>query len=71
MNLRKMEELKKKIDNRKAISADIKMYKFLSRLSGMKGTEWHVSRRLHAGENKYKKSVESSTKVYDKIYSKE
>lgn len=71
MNKEKLKELKKKIDDGTASSADFRMYKFLSRLSGMKGVEWHISRRLHAGENKYKKAVDSSTKIYDKIYNKE
>ena len=63
----KLEELKKKIDNKTASDAEYKMFSYLTRLSGMKGFEKslkdRIGRNLNAGEHTYK----AVDKVFDRI----
>ena len=63
----KLEDLKKKIDNKTASDTDYKMFAYLTRLSGMKGFEKSLKDRignhLNAGEHTYK----AVDKVFDRI----
>lgn len=63
----KLEELRKRIEDKTASDTDYKMFAYLTRLSGMKGFEKslkdRIGRNLNAGEHTYK----TVDKVFDRI----
>ena len=63
----KIEELRKKIENKTASDTEYKMFAFLTRISGMKGFEKslkdRLGRNLNAGEHTYK----AVDRVFDRI----
>lgn len=63
----KIKKLKEKIDNEEATDQEYKMYKFLTRISGMKGMEKSLKDRLGRDIGSNQHIYKTVDKVFDRI----
>ena len=63
----KLKKLKKKVDDNLASDVEYRMYKYLSRLSGMKGAEKSLKDKLGKDINSAETTTDIANKVFDRI----